>query len=145
MKIVEPWELKAGSLLRPSLPGQWSTLNTPKLDSYGSMGTSSHFNIVHVCVCKYGSIWNPAARASAPISICNLAHLAPGCRHKVFGAASNVVYSYAGPRLTGVNHRGQHGPGDGMESDEDLRRNSEAAQTALRVPVELRLRSLVVL
>jgi len=35
----------------------------------------------------------------------HLAHLAPGCHHKVFGAASNVVYSYAGPSLTGVNHR----------------------------------------
>lgn len=34
-----------------------------------------------------------------------MAHLAPGCHHKVFGAASNVVYSYAGPSLTGVNHR----------------------------------------
>ena len=73
--------------------------------------------------------------------------LAPGCHHKVFGAASNVVYSYAGPSLTGVNHRAGNmdlgNPGDGMESDEWRRKNSEAAQIA--PAPNLRSRSLVVL
>ena len=74
-----------------------------------SISISSHFNIaLHMDV--YGtqlrgfrlgiSIWFLELLAPG-----HLAHLAPGCHHKVFGAASNVVYSYAGPSLTGVNHR----------------------------------------